>query len=696
MEDDTTQERRLSAIMFTDMVGYSALTHKNEALAVELLEKHRVILRSSFEQHQGKEIEIIGDAFFVEFTSTLNAVRCAIEIQQKLYEGCKEISEDRWIRIRIGIHVGDVIHKDKQVIGDCVNIAARIEPLADPGGICLSEDVVRQIYNKIDLPLKCLGKGELKNIRLPMQIYKVILPRAKSSILFPSNLFVLKQKKKIPLYIAVSLIICLFLYIAIQYLSEFNTFTGPQPENLTYNRLAVLPFENFSPDKNDDYISDGFTEEITAVLSKITTLHVIPSLSVKKYKNNLADVKQIARVLNTGIILDGSVRKEKDRIRITAQLIDTKSEVQIKNFDYDEKYDRILDLQIEIAYKIAQALKITLKEREKKWIEKKSTKNIEAYDLYLQGRFFWHTRIPQNLMRGLECFHEAINIDPDFALAYAGIADTYHLLASYGMLAPKVGFELAKKAAKRALEIDEDLVEAYNSLAATQLLFEWKWREAETNFMKALELDQNYVQTYSWYALLLSVNKRFDQAKIQLKRALVLDPQSAITQTDLGQVHYHAGEYPQAIEEYHKSLQLDSNYVYTFAYLGQAYAMQNMLDEAERAFSYAVELTQKMDAATLAGLAHVYAKQEKSDQAKAILEKLLNFGDPYYVHPMYLAIIYLALGDKVEALNSLEQGLEERSEWMIFLQVEHMLDPLRNDDRFVELVNRMKFESTNF
>jgi class 3 adenylate cyclase len=186
MEDEETTERQLSAIMFTDMVGYSALTQTNEKLAVELLDEHRIILRSIIGKHQGQEIEIVGDAFFVEFSSALNAVECAIEIQRILYDRCQKTPEDRRICVRIGVHVGDVIHRNKQVIGDCVNIAARMEPLAEPGGICLSEDVARQIQNKINLPVKSLGMGELKNIRIPIKIFKVVLPWEKRSPIFHS------------------------------------------------------------------------------------------------------------------------------------------------------------------------------------------------------------------------------------------------------------------------------------------------------------------------------------------------------------------------------------------------------------------------------------------------------------------------------------------------------------------------------
>jgi TolB-like protein/class 3 adenylate cyclase/cytochrome c-type biogenesis protein CcmH/NrfG len=692
MGDETSQERRLSAIMFTDMVGYSELTQENEKLAVELLEEHRVILRSIFEKYQGQEIEIVGDAFFIEFTSALDAVQCAIAIQKELYGRYQRTTKDRWIRVRIGVHVGDVIHKDKQVIGDCVNIAARMEPLAQPGGICLSEDVARQIYNKIELPLKSLGKGELKNIRLPVKIYKVVLPWEKASISHLLSNSIIKRKKNLSVIVTVVILIILIVIFSNQLLNNSFNNSGIITEKWSTNRLAVLPFNNYSPNADDEYISDGFTEEIITVLSKIENLQVIARTSVMKFKNRMTDINEVAQDLNVGIVLEGSVRKEKDRIRVTAQLIEAHSQEHLWAETYDEKYDHIFDLQDDIAYKVARALEITLKEMEKSQIGKKSTENIEAYDLYLKGRYYWNTRLPGNLMLGMECFFKAIDMDPGFALSYAGIADSYHLLASYGLLEPKIGFPRAKDAAVKAIDIDDNLAEGYNSLAAINLLFDWNWDEAEKVFIKALNLNSNYVQTYSWYALNLSINKRFDEAISLLNKAIALDPLSAITRTDLGQVYYHHGDYNRAVEEYQKSLNLDSTYAYTYAYLGQTYAIQGQLNKAEKAFSYAIELTEGKDPATLAGLAYVFARKNDTSKATAIISQLNNIGNDLYIHPTYLAIIYLALGNREEALAWLERGYQEQSEWMIFLQVEHMLDPLRSEEGFVELVKKMNFD----
>jgi TolB-like protein/class 3 adenylate cyclase/lipopolysaccharide biosynthesis regulator YciM len=685
MSSDTAKERRLSAVMFTDMVGYSALTQKNESLAVELLEEHRIILRSLFGKYHGQEIDTVGDAFFVEFTNALEAVHCAIAIQQKLYERCQDFPRERWINVRIGIHAGDVIHKDHQVLGDCVNIAARMEPLAEPGGICLSEDVARQIYNKIDLPIKSLGKGELKNIKLPIKIYKVVLPWEKSSVTFQSSLSIFKVKKKNVLIITIISIILIAGFI----LYPSKNFEISDAELRI--PLAVLPFENISNDSEQDYFCNGMTEQIISNLAKLPRLKVISRTSIMKFKDHNKTIPEIGNELSVDYILEGSVRKFGNRIRVTAQLISAEDDFHVWTEDYDREFEKLFDVQDEVSEAIATNLLSNLSTEEKSNIKTMRTSNTEALELYFQGRSYLNTRLPQNLFRGLEYFDQVIKIDPDYALTYVGMADTYHLLASYGLLTPEIGFTRAREAAKKAIEKDENLAEAYNSMAAINLLYDWDWKAAEENFLKALKLNPNYIQTYSWYALHLTAHKRFKEAISLLNKAIELDPLSAIPPTDLGQVYYHSGNYTKATEVYLESLELDSNYVYTYAYLGQTYAIQNKLDEAEKAFQYAVQLTKNKDPATLAGLAYVYARQKRTEMAMSIVRQLENFSNDLYVHPVYLAIIYQALGDNTQVFFWLDKGYRDRSEWMIFLQVEHMLDPLRSDDRFMKLLEKMNF-----
>ena len=413
--------------------------------------------------------------------------------------------------------------------------------------------------------------------------------------------------------------------------------------------------------------------------------------SASNLKNTEKKIPQIGQELNVSYILEGSVRKFEGSIRVTAQLIATEDDFHIWIEDYDREYEKLFDVQDDVAEAIATSIFSNLTVEEKNVIKTDRPSNTKTLELYWRGLSFWNTRLPQNLLIGLDYFQKAVDLDPEFALAYAGLADSYHLLASYGLDRPMNSFPRAKEAAIHAIELDENLAEAINSLAAIKLLYDWIWKEAEKGFIKALKINPSYVQAYTWYALYLSSHRRFNEAKSKLYQAIEIDPLSAMVQTDLAQVFYHEGNYEQAIKEYQKSLKLDSTYVYTYAYLGQSYAMHNMLDEAEKAFKYAVQLTEKKDPATLAGLAYVYARQKRTEMAMKIVRQLENIGDGFYVHPVYLAIIYTALGEQSEAFYWLEKGYEERSEWMIFLQVEHMLDPLRNDERFINLVNRMNF-----
>jgi class 3 adenylate cyclase/Tfp pilus assembly protein PilF/tRNA A-37 threonylcarbamoyl transferase component Bud32 len=294
-------ERRLSAIMFTDMVGYSALAQENENLAVELLEEHRMILRSTFDKYQGREIEIVGDAFFVEFYSARQAVECAIDIQRRLEERRKKISKERWIRLRIGIHVGDVIHKDKQVIGDCVNIAARIEPLAVPGGICLSEDVARQIYNKIDVPLVRLGKRELKNIKLPVKIYKVDLPWEKKSIIFSSMKSAIKRMK----YVLITFITTLLL-IWLMFFSRFSLLNGSSknetdPDNHGLSAKYVEQALKDLRERNYDQAITKLNQAIKVNPSNSTAWSTMAAVSI--YQN---DFEQAIKQSRQALTLDNT------------------------------------------------------------------------------------------------------------------------------------------------------------------------------------------------------------------------------------------------------------------------------------------------------------------------------------------------------------------------------------------------------
>ncbi len=296
--------------MFTDMVGYSALTQKNESLAIELLEEHRQLLRPIFPKHGGREVETVGDAFFVEFKSALEAVNCAIEIQKILFERNSERESEKKIVLRIGLHVGDVIQVGPHVHGDGVNIAARLEPLSKPGGICLSEDVARQIQNKIDIPVKKIGLEKLKNIQSPINIYRLCLPWEEKEEL-KEKPFIRKITKQKSFLLASVLLMVLVTYFLIKEM------TIDIPIKVSPIRIAVLPLVNLSDNSQSEYFADGMTEELISQLTKISGLNVIARTSVMKYKNAELNIAEIGRELNVGTILGGNIRKASDKTRIS-------------------------------------------------------------------------------------------------------------------------------------------------------------------------------------------------------------------------------------------------------------------------------------------------------------------------------------------------------------------------------------------
>jgi TolB-like protein/class 3 adenylate cyclase/Tfp pilus assembly protein PilF len=685
MSEKARQLRKLAAIMFTDMVGYSALTQKNEALALELLEEHRQLVRPLFSKHNGKEIETAGDSFFVEFASALDATRCAIQIQQMLFHRNSTTQPERQIRLRIGLHLGDVVHRGRHVQGDGVNIAARIEPCAEAGGICVSEDVARQVENKIELRLIRLGKRELKNIQLPVAIYRIEMPWEKRRLPFTDRFAsALKSNKK-------------FLYgtlaatgVTLVILSIIYLFTGVPANSKT---IAVLPFNNMSGNPADEYFSDGMTDDILIQLGKIADLKVISLTTMMHYKGTKMAPREIGKELNAGVILDGSVRRAADQVRITAKLIDANTDEQLWADGYDKEFTKPFDIQSDVAKEIANALRAKLSSDEKKRLERKPTDNLEAYDLYLRGRYYWNKRLPDKLQKGIEHFKQAIAKDSNYALAYAGLADSYTILGNYNLLPPKQTYPEAKKAALKALEIDSNLAEAHASLGFARMNYDWDWAAAERELKRAIEINPNYATARSWYAFLLTVMGRFEEATHVRKKALELDPLSPVINADVGLTLYFARRYDEAIEQFNKTLEIDPTFALAYIPLGGAYVQKKMYKEAIDAyqkFTIGLAYAHLSHPIPIAALGHVYAVSGRTDDALTMRELLENkTGEYEYVAPYWMGVLSIGLGKKEQALNWLEKAYEGRDGSMVLLKVDPVFDGIRSDPRFTALLRKM-------
>jgi adenylate cyclase len=674
------EKRKLAAIMFTDMVGYSALTHKNEALALELLEEHRRILRSFFPNYGGDEVETAGDAFFVEFSSALDAVRCAVDIQKNLYQRNQMVSDEKRIKIRIGVHLGDVIHEGKNVLGDGVNIAARIEPLAQSCGICVSQDVARQIQNKIDLPLQKIDTAQLKNIKLPVDIYAIVLPWLEKELSHTKRLSIKRHWRKM---IAVPVLV---IVVSVLY------FSWPV---LTYdtsgsNSIAVLPFKNLSNKIENEYFSDGITEEIIAHLSRFGDLHVISRTSVMQYKNSEKNVRDIGEELKVGKILEGSVRRDQNNVRIVAQLIDAQTDKYLWTETYDENLTQIFAIQSAVAEKIAMSLKMNISHAEHEQMQKKATTSLKAYDLNLKGRYHLNKRMPDDLNKGITYFIKALEIDPEYAVAYSGLADSYMILGNYDLLIPKEAFEKAREAAVSAIELDPDLAEAHTSLAFVKIHYEHDWHAAERGFKKAMELDPGYPMAYCYYASFLTAQKRFSEAKDYRQKALELDPLSTAILLEKGLELYFERNFAQAIMHCEALVKIDPLLVLAYIPLAGAYINQEKYDKTLEMLSWA-SVFSKGNPIIVAALGYAYALSGRTEDAQNMVELLIERSQNEYVSPFWLAVTYVGLNNHEEAIKCLEQAYEERDGAIIYLDVIPVFDPLRGDERFGELLGKIGF-----
>lgn len=465
--------------------------------------------------------------------------------------------------------------------------------------------------------------------------------------------------------------------------------SSPPEVALDKYRIAVLPLANISPDAKDEYLADGMTEELISTLSKIAGLRVISRTSVMQFKGVQKSIGQIGQELKVGTVLEGSVRKAADQLRITVQLIDVSTQEYLWSEDYDRKLEDVFAVQSDIAKRISGALRLQLLSGEKERITKKPTQNLEAYTLYLKGRYYWNQRSAEGLKIGMEYFGQAIAEDSTYALAYAGLADSYHILASYSHLPPKQAFLKAKQAAGKALEIDSSLAEAHTSLAAVRLLYDWDWEAAEKEFHQALALNQNYTVAHLWYAAYLTVRERLEEALTEMQKAQALDPLSATVATGMGRQYYLARKYDQAIGHYLRALQLDSGYVFARVFLGLAYLQKGWYQKAIEELKQGLEMSGGTDPGIKAALGNAYALSGSSEQALEVLEDLKEWSKQSYVSPFYIAIVQAGLGNKKEAFRWLEKAYQERSEWLVYLKTEPMLDGLRSDERFVSLLKKV-------
>ena len=467
-----------------------------------------------------------------------------------------------------------------------------------------------------------------------------------------------------------------------------TSLTKPKRKSKAIDSIAVLPFTNATNDANAEYLSDGITEGIINKLSQLPKLKVMARSTAFRYKGRDADAQTVGRELRVRAVLSGRLQYVGDRFIVNVELVDSLDGSQIWGETYNSAIADLLKVQEDVSGEIAEALRLKLTGAEKKKLRKRHTENSEAYQLYLKGRYQWNKRTEESLKRGIALFREAIDSDPAFASAYSGLADSFVTLATNIPLPPHEAMPKAKAAAMKAIEIDDSHAEAWASLAAVKMWFDWDWREAESAYKRAIELNPNYATAHDGYANLLAARGRFEEAVEQITKASDLDPLSLIIAVHSGWPHYFARDYDAANHRFRKALELDEKFIPAQGWLGMALGQQQRYTEAIDSFQRALEVDRVP--ILMAMLGHTHAIAGHREQAEEMLTALEYESQSRYISPYDLAVIHAGLGNKEAALRELARAYEDRSAWMVFLAVDPRLDPLREETTFEEIAAKLR------
>jgi adenylate cyclase len=550
--------RKLAAIMFTDMVGYSALSQGDDKLALELLEEHRELLRKIFPEFNGTEIKTIGDAFLVEFQSALEAAQCAIAIQRALAKRNADAPAERQIQVRIGVHIGDVVHRGGDVYGDGVNIASRIEPLAGAGGICVSMDVERQIRNAVETRFEKLAPTELKNISVPMELFRIVLPWEKQPAFAtrPRTISDARSSNK-RIWIAGAVILLLIVGIGWWWSTRphknpaSSAPEGSQSQNIPEKSIAVLPFDNLSSDKENAYFAEGIQDEILTDLAKVADLKVISRTSVMQYRDAAArNLREIGQQLGVAHVLEGSVQRAGNEVRVNTQLINAHTDAH----EWAEKYDRpinhVFAIQTEIANAIVQQLQAHLSPSEKAAIAEAPTKDLVAFDLFRRARILDdEVNDPGSgpgLFQGLSLLEEAVRRDPNFYLAYCLMAEIDLDLYWGGFDHTPGRRDHALSALKQAEGINPDAGDVHLQKADYAYHGFRDYETARSELELARKSLPNSSRLYTMIAAIDRRQARWDEAVRNFDRAVELDPRDFTTLSEAGYTYGALHRYPRA------------------------------------------------------------------------------------------------------------------------------------------------------
>jgi adenylate cyclase len=685
-------ERKLAAIFSTDVAGYSRLMGDDEEVTIRTLTTYRAVLSSLIQQYRGRVVDSPGDNLLAEFASVVDAVRCAVEIQHELKTKNAELPEHRQMQFRIGINLGDVIVEGERLYGDGVNIAARLESLAVPGGICISGTVYDHVENKLALNYDYQGEQTVKNIAKPVRTYRVVMDEAGSQQGEEAANQKSKGKnqrakienregraglarRKGAMVAAAGLLLIAGVVATIRSV-PFSIFRTPQSEIRNEAKppplplpnkpsIVVLPFVNMSKDPDQEYFSDGLTETLTGDLSKISSLFVIARNSAFTYKGKAVKVQDVGREMGVRYVLEGSVLKAGDQVRITTQLIEATTGYHLWTQRYDRPLQDILTLHDEIVQKIVTTLKLQLTLQEQGYIVRKHTDNLEAYDAFLRGQGYHYRYTKEANIQGRQMFEKAVALDPQYAEAYAWLGLTYHAEWILHWSADLQTLERALALAQQALALDDTLPIAH-SLLSYVYVQKQQYDQALAAGERAIALDPNQADRYAGQAHVLYIAGRPEEALQSVEQAMRLNPRSPPWYLAYVGVAYRmTGRYAEAIATLKEIISRDPNFIYAHLHLASSYLWQWIAQQSPAAQTLAPAVAAGQRALALHDSLywnHIYLGsislyQQQYDQALAEMERAVALAPTEADSHAALAMVLSYMGRSEDALEAAAQAL---------------------------------------
>lgn len=663
-------ERRLAAIMFTDIVGYTALMGENEQKALRLLEKNRKLHQSLIDQYHGRILKEMGDGVLAVFNSASDAVHCA----QKILKISKEDTE---LKLHIGIHLGEVFFTEDDVFGDVVNIASRIESATKEGEIYMSEDVYKSIKNKEDIEVEFIGKKKFKNVKGPIKLYRL----KEEIVLEKWNKLIIKNTGFISVMTAILIIL---IYIITNYMSKPRDVTS----DITEKSIAVLPFNNIGNTREGDFLSERVLETIISNLSKMKALKVTSRTSVEQYDESNKSAPQIASDLGVVYLLKGSVQKYENNLRITVKLINARDDNYIWSENYEKDFTNFFLMQSEIAREVADAMEIPVTSEEHERTLIAPTSSLEAYDLYVNGRNIWNQRTENALLSSLKYFEKAFNLDPAFADAWSGLADVYTMLCGYNYMSSAEGYTKAKYAALNAIKLNYTLAEAHATLGWIYAFYEHGWEKSKREFELAIEYKPSYSTAHSWYAWMLAAQGKFDLAEQHIQMASRLDPLSDIIMASAGWISYTSGSNERAQYLFKSAIKLNPDFEQFHFLMGNNYMVIQKFDSAIFHLEKAVRLSQRHPH-YLSGLGFCYGAAQQPEKAKDIYTEIIEKPDNRFVTNYDIGLTLLGTNQETLAMEYFEKAYQDGDTRIAFMTVDPRFSNLRENTDFQTIIKKI-------